>query len=159
MTKAPRNHVLDHRIPPPLVFLLTAVAMAGAAAWLPASDLGGPFAWGLGVACVLLAGLAGPPAILRFRRARTTIDPVDIGRASSLVVDGPYRWTRNPMYLAMAAVLAAIAAFTAQPVLTLGVVAFCAYITRYQIRPEERAMRSRFGAAYDAYCLRVRRWL
>lgn len=150
---------LDHRVPPPVVFVLMAGAMALAAVLLPPSGLRGPVSWGLGTGLMLLASLSGPAAILRFVRAGTTIDPVAIERASVLVTDGVYRWTRNPMYLAMAALLGALAAFTAQPWLALGPVAFVLLITRFQILPEERAMRLRFGAEYDAYVGRVRRWI
>jgi protein-S-isoprenylcysteine O-methyltransferase Ste14 len=150
---------LQNRVPPPLVFLVVALAMGAVAAALPSSGLHGPFTWALTVALLLLAGLSGPPAIRRFYRAGTTIDPVAIDRASVLVTDGVYRYSRNPMYVAMAALLGALAAFSAQPWLVLGPVAFVLYITRFQILPEERAMNLRFGAEYEAYRERVRRWL
>ena len=41
----------------------------------------------------------------------------------------------------------------------VGPLVFVVYITRFQILPEERALRARFGSAYQAYCTRVRRWL
>lgn len=150
---------LEHRIPPPVVFLAVAAVMAVAAMLLPPTRFGGPISWALGGAALILAGLSGPPAIRRFGRAGTTIDPVAIERASVLVTDGVYRWSRNPMYLAMAALLVAIAAFTAQPWLVPGPIAFVLFITRFQIIPEERAMAARFGEDYAAYCARVRRWL
>lgn len=150
---------LEARVPPPVVLAAIAAAMAVAAALLPPSDLRGAWSQALGAALLLLAGLSGPPAFRRFGRAGTTIDPVAIERAAVLVTDGVYRWSRNPMYLAIAALLGALAAFTAQPWLVLGPVAFVLFVTRWQIRPEERALRARFGAAYDAYRARVRRWL
>ena len=150
---------LDNRVPPPVVFLATALAMGGAAALLPPSGLAGR--WSLAAATLLLAlaGLAAPLAFRRFRRAGTTIDPVAIERASVLVTDGVYGWSRNPMYLSLAALLGSLAVFTAQPWLLLGPAAFVLYISRFQIVPEERLLRQRFGAAYDEYCARVRRWL
>jgi protein-S-isoprenylcysteine O-methyltransferase Ste14 len=154
-----RRSALDNRIPPPLVFLVTTVAMLGAAAFLPRSDLATPWNWALGAILMLIAGLVGPPAIWRFRKAGTMVNPVAIEKASVLVTGGVYRWSRNPMYLAMVALLGAVVAFTAQPWLILGVVVFVLFITRFQIIPEERAMRKRFGAAYQAYCSEVRRWL
>lgn len=150
---------LDNRIPPPVLFLVTALAMGAASAMLPPSGLGGPWTSALGVGLALLAALTGPPAIFRFRRVGTTINPVEISRASTLVTDGVYRWSRNPMYVSMAALLGAIAAFTAQLWLITGVVAFVLFITRFQILPEEKVMRLRFGAPYEAYCRQVRRWL
>ncbi len=154
-----KSRGLDHRIPPPLVFLVVAGAMTGAWSLLPPSGLDGPLSWALAGCLVLLAGLTGPPAIQSFRRAGTTINPVAIERASTLVTQGIYRWTRNPMYLAMALLLAAIAAVAAQPALLAGPAAFMLFITRFQIVPEEHAMRARFGAEYDHYRARVRRWI
>lgn len=154
-----RRHPLDNRVPPPLVLLLVAGAMGTGAALLPSSGLQGPLAGALTACCLVVAGFFGPPAIRRFRRAGTTINPVTIDRASQLVVEGVYGWSRNPMYVAMAAILAAIAAAAAQPVLLIGPIAFILFITRFQIIPEERAMATLFGAAYASYRSRVRRWL
>lgn len=150
---------LNNRIPPPLVFATFAGAMA-IFAWLLPSY--GTLSWAdraIGTAFFLLAGLSGPPAVLRFIRAKTTINPVTIEQASVLVTDGVYRWTRNPMYLSMTALLSAIAAFSTQPWLWIGPILFVVFIHHFQIRPEENAMRSLFGEEYEAYTQRVRRWL
>jgi protein-S-isoprenylcysteine O-methyltransferase Ste14 len=154
-----RQSQLEHRIPPPAVFLAVAVGMAGAAWFMPPSGLAGPATQVLAAVLFVLAGFIGPPAVLSFRRNATTIDPVNIDRASTLVTTGIYRWTRNPMYLSMATLLTSLAVFSALPALILGPVFFVWFITRYQIVPEERVMQLRFGAAYDDYRARVRRWL
>jgi protein-S-isoprenylcysteine O-methyltransferase Ste14 len=154
-----RSRGLENRIPPPLVFLATAGLMLGAALLLPPSGLRGPLSWGIGTAALVLAALLGPTAIRRFMGVGTTIDPVRIERASVLVTDGVYRWSRNPMYLAMAALLVSLAAFAAQPWLLLGPLGFVLFITRFQIIPEEHALRARFGETYDSYRAAVRRWI
>jgi protein-S-isoprenylcysteine O-methyltransferase Ste14 len=98
-------------------------------------------------------------AAFQFRTSQTTLDPRVPDQAAKLVSNGIYRVTRNPMYLGMALLLLAAACWCA-PLPGLAVVAaFCAYITRFQIKPEERAMRQRFGAEYEAYMSRVRRWI
>ena len=107
-----RQSQLEHRIPPPAVFLAVAVGMAGAAWFLPPSGSAGPATQVLAAVLFVLAGFIGPPAILSFRRNATTIDPVNIDRASTLVTTGIYRWTRNPMYLSMATLLTSLAAFS-----------------------------------------------
>ena len=150
---------LSHRIPPPVILLIVAGFVAWAGARLPPTGLSGLLTTSLGCALLVLAGLTGPPAVVRFVRARTTVNPLAIERASVLVTDGIYRWTRNPMYLSMAALLLAQVAFTAQPVLLIGPAIFVAYITRFQIIPEEAAMRRLFGEAYERYAREVRRWL
>ncbi len=94
-----------------------------------------------------------------FRRAKTTMDPLHPALASALVTNGIYRVTRNPMYVGLTAVLLGWAVFLAVPWTLLGPVAFVLFITRFQIIPEERMIRSTFGREYDEFRARVRRWL
>ena len=89
----------------------------------------------------------------------TPLDPVHIDRASTLVTSGVYRVTRNPMYLGLTVLLLAWAVFLAAPWTLLGPVVFALFISRFQIAPEEHAMREKFGVQYEAYAARVRRWL
>ena len=79
--------------------------------------------------------------------------------AEDLVTEGLYSHCRNPMYVGMATLLAGWAAWLGTPWALTGLVAFVAWITRFQILPEERVLAQRFGAAFDAYRGRVRRWL
>jgi len=152
-------HPLENRIPPPLVCLLAAVAM-GALAWNTPAIAVDPI-WRIGVAgAIALLGLIfGASGFLAFGRAKTTIDPVNIDRASSLVTGGIFRFTRNPMYVGFTLLLLGWAVYLAAPWAFAGPVAFVLFITRYQILPEERVMLSKFGSAYADYQARVRRWL
>jgi protein-S-isoprenylcysteine O-methyltransferase Ste14 len=160
---------LELKIPPPVVGLACALAMKGIAvlatpstAALPATGAG-PGSWpALRVAAVALVvlGLAIDVAgVLSFRRARTTINPLKPANSSALVTSGVYRLTRNPMYLGMAVLLTAWSAWLGTPWALPGVVAFVAYITRFQILPEERVLAGRFGAEFATYRARVRRWI
>lgn len=101
-------------------------------------------------------GLAGTGA---FRRAGTTVDPLDPRRASALVTGGIYRHTRNPMYLAVTLALLGWGTFLGDGPALLGVPAFVAWIDRLQIPAEERALRELFGTEFERYCRAVRRWL
>lgn len=153
------TRMLENRLPPPLLVLVTGAAMS-ATTMLPAPDGMTPvLRWGLAACCFALAGLFGFPAIRAFIRAKTTINPVAITQASSLVTGGVYRVTRNPMYVALTLLLFAWAAALGQPWAVLGPVVFAVFINRYQIIPEERALSAKFGFAYEAYRQRVRRWL
>ena len=151
--------MLENRIPPPVVFLLTGLVMWLAARRLPHLSVDasvGAFAVGL---LSLFALICGVSAVIAFRRARTTIDPVRIEAASSLVTSGIFRVTRNPMYLALTLLLLALSVHLATPWAMLGPALFVLYITRFQILPEEGVMRQKFGSAYAEYCERVRRWI
>lgn len=152
---------LDNRIPPPLVMLATGGAMALAARFGPplALPLAPALRWGLAAALFGIAGSYGFPAVRAFVRAGTTINPVAIDTASKLVVTGPFARSRNPMYVSMALLLTALALALDAGWTLAGPLAFVAFITRFQIIPEERAMAAKFGADYGAYRGRVRRWL
>ena len=92
-----------------------------------------------------------------FLRARTS--PLPIKPTTTLVRSGPYRWTRNPMYLGMLLVYVGVAllfdVFWAL-VLTPAVVFL---VTRLVIRKEERYLEAKFGDEYRGYAAQVGRWL
>jgi protein-S-isoprenylcysteine O-methyltransferase Ste14 len=93
----------------------------------------------------------------RFRKSKTTIIP--IRPAEALVLSGPYRYTRNPMYVSLALLTIACGLFfsTWWPIVLL--VPTLVIVRQFVILPEERYLRRRFGAEYDLYARRVRRWL
>jgi protein-S-isoprenylcysteine O-methyltransferase Ste14 len=130
-------------------------------AWAQSAML--PTPWGGGWAPVLggllaLAGAAAMAAALpQFLRARTTLVP---HRApSALITGGIYRLTRNPIYLGDVLILAGLALrWQAFPALLL-VPVLMAVLTRRFILPEEARLRAAFGAAFDAWAARTRRWI
>jgi len=150
---------LDLKIPPPIVALLCA-ALAWAAA-RHAPELAYPLPGRMPVMAVLvLAGFAlDLSGLVAFRKAKTTLNPLSPDRSTSIVQTFPYTFTRNPMYLGMALVLLGYCTYLTNPVSLVGVVAFCAYITRFQIIPEERSLFSKFGQPYARYKSNVRRWV
>ncbi len=77
---------------------------------------------------------------------------------STLVVTGIYRYTRNPMYLGGLVMLSGLALFLAKLSACFFLLFFVIYLTRFQIMPEEKVLRARFGAEFDDYTRRVRRW-
>jgi protein-S-isoprenylcysteine O-methyltransferase Ste14 len=97
--------------------------------------------------------------VLAFRRASTTVDPRYPDKVRELVASGVYRWTRNPMYLGMLLVLTAWGVYLSSLLAFVVLPAFVLYVTRFQIIPEESAMRANFAESYTDYCHRVRRWL
>lgn len=144
-------------LPPPLVYL-AGLGVGAIVEWFwPTPDL----AWPLAV----LAGVLGAAAFLllaggaqrRFSRAGTPAIPFQ--PSTALVVSGPYRFTRNPMYLGMAVLHLGLAlafgllwALALLPVVVL-------VIDRLVIAREEPYLERRFGAEYVAFKSRVRRWM
>lgn len=150
---------LEHKIPPLLVLLVDVPVMWGLSHLLPRIDAPTPLRIAL-TAVIACAGLAFSGAgSLAFKRAGTTVNPLRPQRASSLVITGVYRYTRNPMYVGMMLGLLSWAVYLASPLALLGPVAFIAYITRFQIRPEERVLTAKFGPDYEHYMASVRRWI
>lgn len=147
------------KAPPVLVFFVSGLAMWGANAVLPGLSIA--FAGSRLVALILaVAGVAVAVAGASvFARAGTTTDPLNPNRASRLVTYGIYRYTRNPMYLGLATVLAAWALYLANGASLALVLAFVGYMTRFQIRLEEQALLTVFGDDYASYKASVRRWL
>ena len=97
--------------------------------------------------------------VVRFRKVKTTIDPLNPEKAKQLVVGGVFYLSRNPMYLGMLLIAIAWAIYLANPWSILGVIGFVLFIKRFQITPEERAMDKLFGDQYAKYKVSVRRWL
>lgn len=149
----------DNRIPPPLVAALAAAGMWAISAHGPQFSLDPMLKYAL-IGLLLVIGICfNVLGIHAFRASRTTINPLKPERSTSLVAGGIYRITRNPMYVGMALLLLAWAVHLSALLPLAGVVLFVFYMTRFQIRPEERALERIFGEQYRAYCARVRRWL
>ena len=147
------------RIPPVALFVVVALLMWAVASWQSSWRIALPGRTVAAVLLLLVAGAIGIAGVRAFDRARTTVDPLRPERASALVTSGIYRRTRNPMYVALAIALLAWAFWLAHPLALLGVAAFVAWMNRYQIAPEERALQALFGAEFERYCSEVRRWL
>lgn len=150
---------LELRIPPLALAAAIAAAIALASIHAPLLDL--PFPGHRFAATILaIAGLAIALAgVAQFRRARTTVNPTSPDRTSAIVTSGLYRWSRNPMYLGMALILLGMAVWTSTLAGYLLVAVFCAYLTRFQIVPEERALIASFGPEFQRYMNEVRRWI
>lgn len=149
------------KVPPALLVLLTAGGMWLVARLLPGLDPSLPLVGRLALGVAL--GFTGMGVILAgvsaFRRHGTTVDPLHPDAASRVVRTGIYRRTRNPMYLGFTVALLGWAVGLGHPLALIVLPAFPLYLTRFQIRPEERALGAKFGEAYAAYLQDVPRWL
>jgi len=111
------------------------------------------------MAALFVAGaIMGFGALQRFRHHQTTVSPTKPQHTSHLVTCGVYRLSRNPMYLGLLCWLLAWGCYLGGIWVWLGPIMLVVWLTRFQIMPEERLLRARFGDEYARYCLRVRRW-
>ncbi|WP_140626880.1 methyltransferase family protein [Methylibium rhizosphaerae] len=152
-------NALELKVPPPVVALVVALLMWGCAQLTPPLDV--PPVYRLCVALVLFAAglVLRLAAQLSFRKAGTTVNPLDPSRSSAFVSRGVYRFSRNPMYLGRVLQLLGWAAFLANAAAVLLVPLYVLYVTRFQILPEERMLTEQFGGDYLRYTHTVRRWL
>ena len=109
--------------------------------------------YSFGVASVVLVVWA----IVALRRANTTVMPD--GVSTALVTTGPYGYFRNPIYLGEVLLLFCAAEIMKNIWFVVLAVLFAVLVTMLQILPEERHLGAKFGAAYDAYRARTRRWI
>ncbi|NNK33841.1 MAG: isoprenylcysteine carboxylmethyltransferase family protein [Xanthomonadales bacterium] len=150
---------LQLKVPPAIQLVIAAGLMWGLAELTP--DLGldrGLRTW-LYRGLTVLGGLVVVRGWWDFRRARTTVDPTRPHKASSLVVTGAYRFSRNPMYLGFLLLLIGWAAFLDNAYSLAALPLIVLSLTQLQIRPEEDALQSRFGSDWEDYARRVRRWI
>lgn len=157
--------------PPPLIYLGFLLAGWGLAelgarpeaieagfGWL-AAGFGLEMAVRRGVALTLIVGglfLDGMAAGL-FRRRGTAVEPWK--PSTALVIEGPYRLSRNPIYLGFAITYAGLAVAMDSWVVLILLLPCLAVVDRFVIAREERYLAVKFGAPYDAYRQKVRRWL
>lgn len=151
---------IDHApvpLPPPLLFLGFLI-LALALNWL--KPLGIAPSAGLLTAAVLttLAGLIlGFLAVRQMRRAHTSPDPGE--PTTALVATGPYRFSRNPIYLGFTLLVLGIS-LLARTWWGLILTPLCILIvSRLIIRAEEAYLLDRFGEQYRRYTAQVRRWI
>lgn len=144
-------------VPPPVYFLLALILMGALHVLFPlALVIPGPLRR-IGPILMLAGGALDVWAALLFRRAGTAIRPFQ--PALVLVGQGPYRFTRNPMYLGMVLLLIGLGFWLGSLAPFLVVPLFVALIHRRFILAEEAFMERAFGAAYARYRASVRRWL
>jgi len=150
---------LELKVPPVIQMAISAGLMLIFAVLLPAlsiaffaSSLVALVLASIGVAFALLG-------VLEFRSAGTTVDPRIPDQSSSLVTNGVYRISRNPMYVGFLLMLVGWGVFLCNIVSFLLLPFFVMYMNRFQITPEERYMLEKFGHEYRQYAAAVRRWV
>jgi len=146
------------KLPPPvwaLIYVIAAAAVSWYYPWRAIVDL--RIVW-LGIALVVIGFAIAFSAATLFRRKGTELNPTSETN-KLLLIEGPYRFTRNPMYLGLTIVTLGIAFWVGSlPMFAAPVLVFLT-ANFVHIPFEEAKMRRQFGAAFDGYTAKVRRWL
>jgi protein-S-isoprenylcysteine O-methyltransferase Ste14 len=150
---------LELRIPPLALTVAVVAAMFGTAHCLPDLRVEWSGSTAAGTVVAVVGAMLAILGVHEFRRASTTVNPLTPDNASRVVKGGVYRLSRNPMYLGMALLLLALALHQSHALSFAWVAGYVAYLNRFQIRPEERALETLFGDEYRAYARAVRRWI
>ena len=145
------------KIPPPIVTLVSALLIFFSKELFP--NYAFDYQSMLSIVIFVSGLMILISAVSLFKKKETTVNPMSPEKASSLVVDGVFKHTRNPMYLGMSVVLLSIS-IQFNPIGGLLIVSlFVAYITAFQIIPEEEAMEENFGEEYLSFKRSTRRWI
>ena len=145
------------RIVPPIIAGVYLLAALGLHYLFPTAKLiNSPYHF-IGIIFVVVSILIGAWAVIAFKKKGTThkIDE----KPSALVTNGPYGFSRNPMYVSMAILLLGIAIYVGTTPLFLSPAAFVLTINTVYIPREEMILENIFGQEYLKYKKNVRRWL
>lgn len=150
---------LELKVPPVFVFLLCICFMY----WFHSLDtlfvVSLPFSKLVFAVCFVASGYFGLSGIFEFKKAKTSVHPVDIHKTTTVVDTGVYRYSRNPMYFGLLLLLVGYGYYL-QDFLSLVVcLVFVMYMNKFQIGLEERHLEEKFGKNYTDYKNRVRRWI
>jgi len=148
---------MNNKIPPPIVTLIFGCIIYFSSSFFPTCS---HIALDIISFLFLLCGIIIlRVAFLSFKNHKTTINPLNLTKTSSLVNTGLFKYSRNPMYLAMLLILLSIAVkFNLYGGLIMSLLFFF-FITKFQILPEEKSMTKLFGKEFDKYKKKTRRWL
>lgn len=149
---------LNLKVPPAVVFLVCLALLLMIDNYLPGPSLPEVPIWIIAVPVIvgIVVALAG---VIQFSMRSTTVNPHRPGNTTTLVTNGVYRFTRNPMYLGLLLLLVAVVLKYGNILGVLIVALFILYMNRFQIIPEEQAMEEKFGEAYQTHKKNVRRWI
>ncbi len=146
------------RLPPPVIYLAALVTGIVLNSLWAISPLSGSWRYVLGSLLIGVAGLLITPVLRRFRRAGTPFS--DFRKAASvLITDGPYRFSRNPSYVALTLLYLGVGVILNNGWIWLLAVPVLLVMDLGVVRKEERHLETKFGEDYLRYKAAVRRWL
>jgi len=149
----------ENRIPPPLVAIIFAAGMWELSKFTSILMLTATVKYSLIISFVFIGIFFALSGAVSFRLAKTTVNPLKPDTASALVTSGIYQFTRNPMYVGFVAFLFAWASFLGSVWAVALIAVYIAFIQRFQVIPEERALTNIFKSEFVEYKAQVRPWL
>ena len=148
---------MNNKIPPPIITLICGLGIYFSRPLFSkynyiSTDI-------IAASFLLLGVITLVTAVLSFKRQSTTVNPLQPEKASSLVISGIFKYSRNPMYLGMLLILLSMTIKFNFIGGILIIIAFVGYITRFQIIPEETVLKELFTDEFTRYKKNTRRWI
>ena len=150
---------LDLKIPPMALMIFAMVIMKLLAEYFPIYHVEYTEHSILAAVILLCGVLVATLGVMAFKKSQTTMNPFLPAKATQLVITGIYNYSRNPMYLGFLLVLMSAIVHLESVSSIIILPLFVAYMNKFQIAPEEKALTRLFGEPYLVYTGKVRRWL
>jgi protein-S-isoprenylcysteine O-methyltransferase Ste14 len=146
------------KIPPPVIFFILLILAGLAEYWSGFFRITylRSLIWLIAVLIWIFAGYLALHAVVVLKRGRTPIDP---GRPTiKIVVGGPFRISRNPMYLSLVLLMLGMSVAFLSIWFLIATIVLMVTLDRMAVAPEEAYLEAKFGDAYRTYQSNVRRW-
>ena len=148
---------METKIPPPILTLAFGLLIYFSKEMFPAIE--NQLTFNVGILLVFLGFFIFISAVISFKSSKTTVNPLTPKKATKLVTEKIFKYSRNPMYLGMTTILGSLSLFFNIIGGIIFIALFCVYITKYQIIPEEKVMKNLFKEEFDEYKKTTRIWI
>ena len=145
------------KIPPPLVVLILVISTFFSSKKIDLIQI--PFQSLISIFILSIGILILLNPVLKFKKSKTTINPIKFKKVNKLVTSGIYKYTRNPMYLGLLMIVISSSIFYLNIYSILTPLFFYLWINRFQIKREEVFLTEKFGEDYLSYKKKTRRWI
>ena len=145
------------KIPPPLVVLILVISTFFSSKKIDLIQI--PFQTLISIFILSIGILVLLNPVLKFKKSKTTINPIKFKKVNKLVTSGIYKYSRNPMYLGLLMIVISSSIFYLNIYSILTPLFFYVWINRFQIKREEVFLIEKFGEDYLSYKKKTRRWI
>ena len=145
------------KIPPPIVVLILVISTFFSSKKIDLIQI--PFQSLISIFILSMGILILLNPVLKFKKSKTTINPIKFKKVNKLVTSGIYKYSRNPMYLGLLMIVISSSIFYLNIYSILTPLFFYLWINRFQIKREEVFLTEKFGEDYLSYKKKTRRWI
>ena len=145
------------KIPPPVVVLILVISTFFSSKKIDLIQI--PFQTLISIFILSIGIIILTNPVLKFKKSKTTINPIKFKKVNKLVTSGIYKYSRNPMYLGLLMIVISSSIFYLNIYSILTPLFFYLWINRFQIKREEIFLTEKFGKDYLSYKSNTRRWI